>query len=225
LGRVEIVDYNHPMLYVFHGTNISRSADKARALVGSLCLKRPDASFIEIDADHWSLSAIEENLGGQGLFSSKYIIFLDRVTEKAEAKEALPDLISVMNQSANIFILLEGKLNAELKRAVEKDAEKVVITDEVEKTSSVVPFNIFALGDALASGDRFKAWSLYRQAIESGVGPENVVGTLFWKAKTMVGRSPEKSRRLLKELIIMYHDSHRGMLDLEIGIEKLLLSC
>jgi DNA polymerase III delta subunit len=209
------------MLYVFHGGDIAKSANKARALVASLCVKRPDATFVEIIADQWSPSAIEENLGGQGLFSSKYIIFLNRVTENTDAKEVLPDLVAAMNESSNIFILLEAKLNADLKRAVEKDAEKIVLTDVVEKIGTKEEFNIFALGDALERKDGIKAWRLYRAAIDSGIAPENIVGTLFWQIKR--NYSKEKSGALLKNLITLYHDGHRGLVDMELGIERMLV--
>lgn len=209
------------MLYVFHGSDIAKSANKARVLVASLRTKRPDAAFIEIIADQWNQSSIEGHIGGQGLFSSKYIVFLNRVMENDEAKEALLDLVSSMNESANIFILLEGKLNAELKRAVEKDAEKIVLTDVIEKSAAKEEFNIFALGDAMEKRDGIKAWRLYRAAIDSGIAPENIVGTLFWQVKRNYSRA--KSAALLKELITLYHEGHRGRIDLELGIERMLV--
>jgi DNA polymerase III delta subunit len=212
------------MLYVFHGSDIAKSVEKAHALIASLRAKRLDASFIEISADKWSQSAVEENLGGQGLFSGKYIIFLNRVTENVDAKESLPSIIQVMNESANIFIVLEGKLNAELKRAVEKDAEKTVESEHKEAMAKK-EFNVFALADAFGRHDAVNAWKIYREAIDNGVEPENIAGILFWKAKSMsTGPSSESDRRLEK-LVTLYHDGHRGILDLERGIEKLLLSC
>jgi DNA polymerase III delta subunit len=209
------------MLYVFHGSDITKSAEKARVVANSLRAKRHDATFIEIIADQWSPVAIEENLGGQGLFSSKYIVFLNRVTENADAKEVLPDFVSAMNKSANIFILLEGKLNADLKRAVEKDAEKIVLTDAIEKAGTKEGFNIFALGDALEKRDGIRAWKLYRTAIDSGIAPENIVGTLFWQVKRNYSKT--KSESLMKELMTLYHDGHRGLVDMELGIERMLI--
>jgi len=63
---------------------------------------------------------IKSHLEGQGLFSNKYIVFLDRVTEKAEARDGLLDLLPEMKTSANIFIVLEGAVKAELKKAFDK---------------------------------------------------------------------------------------------------------
>ena len=139
------------MLYVFHGTDIAKSAEKAHNLIDSLRLKRPDAAFEKIEADSWDPAAIEGHLGGQGLFSSKYIIFLDRVTENVEAKESFAGMIHAMNESPNIFIVLEGKLTADLKRAVEKDAERTVISDLKEKLPAKEAPNVFALASAFGA--------------------------------------------------------------------------
>lgn len=237
------------MLYLFHGSDTRKSGEKARSLIDSLRAKRPDAAFVAVDADHWSTGTIKEHLGGQGLFSSKYIIYLDCVTENPDAEEKVTDFIPAMNESANIFIVFEGRLNAELKKAFEKHAEKTVESDMVSMAGKK-DFNIFTLADALGARDSFKAWTIYRQALENGVEAESIVGTLFWQVKSMVLAAKGKSaaeaglnpfvyskskryaanfsdgelRRLLKELIVLYHEGHRGMVDLEIGMERVLLS-
>jgi DNA polymerase III delta subunit len=235
------------MLYVFHGTDASKATHKAKALIDSLRAKKPDAAFVYIDSEHWHGSIIEEHLGGQGLFSNKYIIQLDRLTENDEAKETLPDFVEAMQESANIFIVSEGKLPADLKKAFEKHAEKVVEVADAA-TAKKQEFNVFALGDAFGARDRAKSWYLYREAIDRGIEPENVIGTLFWQAKSIAaskeastaaeaGLSPfvftkskryagnfsnEGIRHVLGELIRLYHDGHRGA-DLELGLESFLL--
>ena len=206
------------MLYVFHGTDVAKSAGKAHVLIDSLRLKRPDAALEKIDADSWNPAAIDGHLGGQGLFSSKYVVFLDRVTENSEAKELLPSLVVSMNESPNIFILLEGKLNAELKKAIEKNAEKSVVTDFKEAPAKK-DSNVFALANAFGRREAFKAWMIYRQAVESGVEPEAIIGMLFWKAKTM------SSASWARRLVTLYHDGHRGVNDLELSLERLVLDC
>jgi DNA polymerase III delta subunit len=254
------------MLYVFHGSDTHTTLTKATSLVASLRAKKPDASYVRVEAGQWTPSIIEEHLGGQGLFSNKYIIFLDRVTENAEAKEQLPEFIEALKESSNIFILLETKLNAELKKAVEKYAEKVVECGKEDKVGAGAggsfgngaagsfgksdDFNVFALADALGSRDRFKAWSLFRQAIDAGVQPENISGTLFWQMKSMMlareaksageaGVSPfvftkakkhagnyskEELQNLATSLITIYHEGHRGRGDIELGLERMMLS-
>lgn len=209
------------MLYVFYGTDTAQAGTKARALVESLRAKRPDAAYEKIDGDSWDPSLVQSHLGGQGLFSSKYIVYLDRVTENKTAKDGLVDYIPAMQESANIFIVYEGKLLTELKKVVEKHAEKVVIVDEKKAANSFFGGgdgpNIFALADAVGKGDAVRSWTLYRQAVDSGIESEAIIGMLFWKAKTV------ENKVLTNELITLYHDGHRGLVDLELGIEKLVL--
>jgi DNA polymerase III delta subunit len=240
------------MLYSFYGTDITASLKKAQSLIHSLRVKKPDAAFLHISAGDWHPSLIEEHLGGQGLFSNKYIVFLDRVTENKEAKEALPDFLPALNESANIFIILEAKVLVDLKRALEKNSEKTVVSDEAAVSPfAKKDFNIFALADALGSRDRLKSWTIYRQAVDNGIEAEAVSGTLFWQIKSMIlardaasataaGLSPfvfskskkyamnfkkEELQSLAKEIIELYHDGHRGLADIELGLERLILKC
>lgn len=206
------------MLYIFHGADVATAGTKARALIESLRAKRPDAAYDKVDGDSWNPAIIEGHLGGQGLFSSKYIIFLDRVTENAEAKEALPDLASALQESTNIFIVLEGKINAALKKAIDKSAEKIVECEKKEAASGKPDFNIFGLADAVGKRDTFKAWTLYREAVDQGIESEAIIGMLFWKAKTIQDKS------LAKELVTLYHEGHRGRRNLELGIEQCILN-
>jgi DNA polymerase III delta subunit len=207
------------MLYVFHGSDRQTAAKKAHTLIDSLRAKKPDAAFEKIDGDSWSPSVLEGHLGGQGLFSSKYIVFLDRVTENTEAKERIPSFVPAMQESPNIFIVLEGKLNAELKKGLEKDAEKVVGCEPKTKDAPFKKdeFNIFALANAVGRREPLKAWSIYRQAVDAGIAAENILGILFWKAKSM------SSPALARDIVILYHEGHRGARDLELGLERMLL--
>lgn len=239
------------MLYVFNGTNTSLSSQKASTLIASLRAKKTDASYVRIEAGQWSPTIIQEHLGGQGLFSNKYIIFLDRVTENSEAKDGLVESIPVMQESPNIFIVLEGKMNAELTKAFEKHAEKIVVSDANAATGAPKEeFNIFSLADAVGSRDSFKAWMTYRQAIDGGTEPENVVGTILWQLKSMTlavnalsapdaGLSPfvyskakkvagnystTELKQLTEKFITIYHEGHRGKVNMELGVERVLLS-
>lgn len=239
------------MLYTFYGTDTNKSLAKAKTFVESLRTKRPDATFISVDANTWSPIVVRENAGGQGLFSNKYIVYIDRVCEKKDNVESLIDVMSLMKDSENIFVILEGKVNADLKKTIEKYSDKSVSTDLVEnKYAKSSDFNIFSLADAIGERNAMKAWSIYRTAVEKGHEPEAIVGTLFWQVKSMIqastaksateaGLSPfvyskakkssekysEKERNdLIRSLIQIYHDGHRGKCDIELQTEKLVLS-
>ncbi|MEI8249016.1 MAG: hypothetical protein WCG07_00785 [Candidatus Taylorbacteria bacterium] len=239
------------MLYVFHGTDIQKSVTKAHTLIDSLRTKRPDATFVTVEAKDWSPSVIEEHIGGQGLFSNKYIVFLDRVSEHADAQDMLTEYIPALKESTNIFIVLENKTPAELKKKFEAHADKVVVTDEPAKAGwgNSGEFNVFALADAVGERNSFKAWSVYREAIGAGLEVESIIGTLFWQVKSMIlalngksaadtGLTPfvySKAKKacgnysrdelyaLLENLILIYHDSHRGLVDGELAVEQVCL--
>lgn len=237
------------MLYIYYGTDQKKVADKARVLVDSLRSKKPDASFVEINSDNWTPSIIDEHVGGQGLFSNKYIVYINRVCNNEEKLENILEKLDLMKESTNIFIVSEGKINAECKKKFDKYGDKVVVYDESEEIVKK-EFNIFALADAIGNRDSMKAWAIYRQALDNDLEPESILGTIFWQIKSMAvaggaktageaGLNPfvyskarkgyslygeERLSELLKKVIVLYHDGHRGLVDLELGIEKLVLS-
>lgn len=236
------------MLYIFYGTDNKKVVDKARTLVDSLRAKKPDASFIEINSENWNPSIIEEHVGGQGLFSNKYIVYINRVGNEEEKVDNMIEMMGAMKESSNIFIISEGKVNASLKKSFEKYGEKVVVLDEAEKLPRK-EFNIFALADAIGNRDKFRAWSIYREAVVNGLESESILGTIFWQLKSMVvardaktageaGLNPfvfskakkgcglykeSELNKLLEQTIVLYHEGHRGLIDLELGIERLML--
>lgn len=234
------------MLYVIYGPNKKVATDKALSLVQSLQSKKPDATLVKLDSDNWNSSIVQENLGGQGLFSNKYVVFFNRVCENASAKEGILDFISAMKESTNIFIVLEGTLNVELKKSFEKYAEKMVLCEEKTAVKkSFGDFNIFALGDALGEKKFMNAWALYRKALEKGLEVESILGTIFWQMKSILlasrsssaseaGLSPfvfnnckrfarnysaEELENTLRKLITIYHDGHRGLVDMDVEVE------
>lgn len=253
------------MIYFIHGTDIDKAKTKARDLVDSLRKKKPDASFFKIDGDNWNPAAMEEYVGGQGLFENKFIILVDRVGEDKEHREQLVDAVPMMAESNNIFIILEGKLDKASLGKIEKKAEK---TQEFALAGAGAgdgptgggkngkgagkgadDFNIFALGDALGRRDKKQLWVLYRQAIDAGKSPEEIHGALFWQVKSIViasrvasvgesglapfvyskskgfagNFSPAELTRLFDDLISISHDARRGMHELEVALERVLL--
>ena len=152
---------------------------------------------------------------------------------------------------------LEGKGNAELKKAIEKHSDKAVVTDAAPAggfggsgaAGGRAEFNIFALADAVGARNGLKAWAIYRSAVDAGLEPENVIGTLFWQAKSMVAASrcstaaeaglspfvfskaksaaknysPAELQNMMTDLISIYHDSHRGLVDGESAVERFFL--
>ncbi len=236
------------MLYVFYGTDKDTAREKALTLLFSLQKKKPEAELFRIDAEHWSEQAIDELIGGQGLFSKTYLVFLSYLFENEEAKEAVVKKLSAIGESPNIFVMLEGKLDKATLLAVTESAEKALSFEK--KGEKKEEFNIFSLTDAFGRRDKRKLWILLQKTFATDAVPEEIHGILFWQLKSMLlasgarsaaeaGIAPfvfTKSKNFLKNysvpelhnlssvLVGMYHDAHRGLRDFEIALERFVLT-
>lgn len=217
------------MIYFYYGTDIDKARRKAHELIDSLQKKKPDASFFKIDSESFSVERVSEYIESQGLFSNKYIVFLDRLCEKKEIKESFLDLLKEISKSENIFIVLEGKLDKATATKIEKKSEKF-LNFTLEEAPEKPVYNAFALADAFARRDRKNAWMLYRKSIDAGEAPEALHGMIFWKVKTLIlsgyGGDWRKDEliKVMNELVVLYHDARRGRHELETGMEAWLLS-
>ena len=89
--------------------------------------------------------------------------------------------------------------------------------------------NVFSITYAFEKRDKKTAWSILQKLFEAGIEPENLIGILFWKVKTMLADkkfskwSEAELKNISAKIIAIYHDGHRGMLDTSIELEKLIL--
>lgn len=236
------------MLYVLHGTDTGRGRDKLHELVEQLRAKRSDAALIHLSEETCAVDALDELIYGQGLFSPKSIIVLDRVCAAEELKEAICARLADIGASENIFIIFEEKLDKKTLTKLKRHAAKI---QEFEgEAPAKERFNVFSLTDALGKRDRKALWVLYRKAKQAGVPDEEIHGILFWQVKAMLlseragsakeaGLNPfvyKKSQGFLRnfsqgelsllssELVTLYHDARRGKHELGVALERLLLS-
>lgn len=242
------------MFYLLYGENKDKAREKVHRMILSLQKKKPDAAFFRIDSETWSEANLEEYIGGQGLFSNKYIVFVDSILENKEIKEVAVKKMKEMGESQNIFILLEGTLDKTTLSKIASYAEKSETFDFDTSVRGRVPsggeFNLFSLGDALGRRDKKNLWVLYYKAKKAGLEEEQIHGTLFWAVKNMMlaenshsakeaGMNPyvfskakrfagnynsEELRNLQGGLVSLYHDSRRGGNDLDIALEKFVLN-
>ncbi|MCH8987104.1 hypothetical protein IIA94_02975, partial [Patescibacteria group bacterium] len=174
------------MLYVLHGTDSIKAREKLHALLDGLFAKKPDASYIRIDDEHFEKEQLEELIYGQGLFTQKYIIIFDRLLENKEAKEAVLERVKDIAASQNIFILFEGTLDKKTLSKLNKHAEKVQEFVDKSVFPKKKPFDIFSLTNALGRRDRKQLWVLYQSARRHNVSDEEIHGILFWQIKSML---------------------------------------
>lgn len=236
------------MIYLIKTKDRRKGVEKLSRLQKALLKKKPNSQIFSIDSDNFNTEKIKELIYSSGLFENKYIVSLKNIFSDRESCDAILSFVKEIRDSENIFIFLETDLNKVTAKRIEKMAEK---TEEIEgeKTIQYEEIKLFSLTDSLGSRNRKKSWVLYRKALLFGKSPEEIHGMLFWQIKNLIlaGRakradevslnpfvfrkaksySKNFSEKELKEasfnLVKIYHQARRGIIDLELGIEKFLL--
>lgn len=236
------------MLYLIHGSDFEKARGKARELIAALQKKKPGAEVFRLEDEMVNGGKLDELAGGQGLFERKYIVFADNVFRSEEAKEIVLGKLKELAASGNIFIFLEDELGKTDLKELAKFAEKVQQFSGIAKKEK--PFNVFSLTEMLGRRDKRGLWVLYQKALAEGLAPEEIHGVLFWQIKAMLaamlaktaeeaGLKPfvfQKSRAFAKnyslaelknlssKMVAVYHNARRTGPDLDIALERLILT-
>lgn len=236
------------MIYFFYNNNFVEANKKAKKLFSDLQKKKRDATFVSLDFLTVSETGLREVLESQGLFESKIVCFLSRILENKELSLDLKKILKDMKESSTIFIWVESNLKKSDIELLSKYSEKSSVEETKEKINKT-EFNVFSLGDAFGQRDRKKFWKLVLEVKKRGIPGEEIHGILWWQLKSMIlsvssknseesGLKPfvySKSKTFAKnftekelqnmadKLVLIYHEAHRGKLDLYDGLEKIAL--
>ena len=236
------------MYYFLYGTDAHKSRQKLHDLLKLAEKKRPGAEIFKITTENWSEGQFDELLVSQGLFEQKYTVVFDNLFENKEVKEYVLDRLEEVKNSEQIFLMLEGKVDAVSLKKIEKYSEKTQEFDKKEKVKDVL--NIFSITDGLLDKDKKRLWISYIDLLEKGGVPEEIHGILFWQVKNMIlssrasssnetGLSPfvyknalrgarnyktEDLQKMSGELVDMTHKVRSGEGELAVMLEKWVLS-
>ncbi|MDE2213176.1 MAG: hypothetical protein KGJ34_01435 [Patescibacteria group bacterium] len=214
------------MLYVITGgTSQERAEMRRKRVKGALEELDPLAiSALELASMAGTLTLTGEN---RSFFLRGALLTASEENEDtAERRDALLEIMEGLSESPHIFIFEEEKVTAKILTQLTKSGAHV---DELKRPEKKEAFNIFEISAALARADRKGLWLLLTKALRDGIAPENVAGVLAWKARTMLAAAQtplerKKLERVSRELVVMYHDSHRGAGDLGLLLERFALT-
>src|SRR3990167_8333998 len=99
------------MIYFLHGTDNHKARAKLHELLELAEKKRPNSELFKITAENWNEAQFDELLVSQGLFESKYTVVLDNLFEKKDYKTYIMDRLKNMQDSEQIFLMLEGTVD------------------------------------------------------------------------------------------------------------------
>lgn len=130
---------------------------------------------------------IESFYSGASLFSSLSAILFHNIFEHEETRDFLLEKLELMGESANSFIFLESKLNKPILDAFKKiELKKLQLNIFELPKAKKEKFDNFLVANAFEKKDKLNMWIYFRQAIDKGVGMEEIIGVLFWKIKDMI---------------------------------------
>ena len=235
------------MLYLIYGTDTNKSRKKLHELLDLAKKKRPDAELFKLTTENWSEAQFDELLIAQGLFETKYTTVLDNLFEKKDIKSYILEKLDEIGSSEQIFLMLEGSVDAASLKKIEKHAKQVQEFEKREDAKKA--FNIFGVTEGLVSKDKKHLWISYLDTIKKGIPPEEIHGIFFWQVKNMIlasrsasanetGLSPfvyknalrgarkyktEELTKMSGELVEMTHKVRQGEGELGIMLEKWVL--
>ena len=169
------------MIYLFAGDDAKKKRGVYEKFIKSLS-KGVETFFIS--KNNFDKMQTESFYSGSGLFFNKCAVFFENIFEKEENLDFILEKLKLMAESSNDFIFLETKLKKSVLDVFRKvRAELNIFELSKEKKEK---YNNFLLADDFANRDKFKLWFHFREAMDLGVGKEELIGILFWKAKDMI---------------------------------------
>lgn len=232
------------MLVVFYGTDPIVVRQKAHEFIDRSC---ESGVTDRMTYETYIPGALVERAGSASLFGGVETILLDTLSFHKDAWEEFLEALPACAESPHTFVVIEEKLLADATKKIKKHASVVEQHDAAEQNER---FNTFALADALVRKDKKSLWVLLQRARHAGVGPEEIIGTLFWQLKSL--RLAEKTdsaaeaglkpfvytkavrarkefkpgelEKLSHELLAVYHDGHQGRRDIDLALEKFVLT-
>jgi hypothetical protein len=170
--------------------------------------KGEELKWENISADELrSLSSTSDMFGGTSTFVLSGVLYSGRGEEFLE-------LADVLVESPHTFIFEEEKL---LKHETDVLTKLGVKIEIVKAEKKAFAFDQYGVAAALGNKDKKGLWLGLMKSFRAGEKAEAVAGLMAWKARQM------RDAQLSREIVVLYHDSHRGAGDLELLLDRFAL--
>ena len=169
------------MIYLFAGDDAQNKISAYEKFVKSI----PKAvEIVSINRNNFNPMQIESLYSGSGLFFAKSAIIFSSIFDYEETRDFVLEKLELMAKSKNDFIFLESKLNKPILDAFKKARGEMNIFELPKEKKE--KFDNFLVANAFGQKDKLNTWIYFRQAMDRGVGMEEIIGVLFWKVKDMI---------------------------------------
>lgn len=179
-----------------------------KVLVGKKTKGAEELKWEAISQDELrSLASTTGLFGGTSTFVLAGVLYGERGEEFLELADALVE-------SPHTFVFEEEKLLKHETDVLTKLGAKIEIVKAEKKAFA---FDQYGVATALGNKDKKGLWLGLMKSFRAGEKAEAVAGLMAWKARQM------RDVKLSRELVSLYHDSHRGAGDLELLLERFAL--
>jgi len=208
------------MINLYLGTD----REKARAKMSADIAKVSAHAQVVRITDAHTIDDVQTALRGGGMFAEKRVLVFEGVCVNEDMCHVLLEALPMLKSGPDQTFIFEEKPLADLRKKLEKHAER---TEKFDAPKKERDSSIFAMANALRSGDKKALWVSYMREIEKGSAPEAIHGVLFWSAKDMFlksGSSDARTHTLVGMLAALPHEARRRGEDLEYALERFVLS-
>ncbi len=212
------------MLYLFAGDDAQNKLEAYDSFIKSI----PEGTEIFfVNHNSFNKMEFERFYSGAGLFFSKSAIFCENIFEREEMRDFILTKLDQIKDSENIFVFLEGRLNKPVLDAFRKARAELNIFELPKEKKE--KFDNFLLANAFGDRDKLNLWIYFRQAIDKGVGMEELIGVLFWKIKDMILKrnfskfSEEELKGYVTKISYLLPEARKNGRDAESAFEQFLL--
>ena len=212
------------MLYLFSGDDAKNKISGYEKFIKTIP-KGMETFFISRNG--FDRNQIESLCSGSGLFFAKSEVIFSNIFEYEEKWDFILGKLELMARSENFFIFLEGKLNKPILEIFKKVKAEIRIFELPKEKKE--KFDNFLVANAFAEKDKLNLWLYFRQAMDKGVGMEELVGVLFWKIKDMIlkkkfGKFKESElKNFASKLSYLLPEARKTGRDAESAFERFLL--
>lgn len=169
------------MIYLFAGDDAKKKYASYEKFTESVS-KKTESFFV--NRNNFDESQVDNFCSSDSLFFGSMAIFFENIFDREENQEFILNKLELMEKSGNQFVFLESKLNKPILDAFKKSRAELNIFELPKEKKE--KFDNFLLANAFGNRDKLNLWIYFRQAMDLGVGMEELIGVLFWKGKDMI---------------------------------------
>ncbi len=212
------------MIYLFAGDDAERKIASYEKFVNSIS---NEMEIFQVARNNFSPTEIESFYSGNGLFFSQCAVVFSGILEREDERSFVLEKLHEMSQSSNWFVFLESKLAKTVLDEFKKSRAEINYFELPKERHE--KYNNFILANDLGARDKKNLWIHFREAVNLGVGLEELVGVMFWKVKDMLTKrfygkwKKEELENVAQKLAFILPEARREGKDPETVFEKFIL--